>query len=59
MSRILNRCRLLKLLAFMGTSGTLLAFPGCGSHWWDYVFDAGAGFLSAQLIKGILGISPV
>jgi len=54
MSRFLSRCPLLKLLALMGTSGTLLAFPGCGTHWWDYAFNAGAGFVASQVIRGFL-----
>ena len=55
MSGFLKRCRLLKLLAFMGTSGTLLAFPGCGTHWWDYAVNAGAGLVTSQVVRGFLG----
>lgn len=44
-----------RLLALTGASGILLAFPGCGSHWWDYAVDFGAGFLASQVAKGFMG----
>lgn len=40
------------LLAGMG--GTLLAFPGCGSHLWEYALDAALGFVTSQALRGFL-----
>ena len=34
--------------------GVLVAFPGCGNHWYDYAFNAWAGFLSSQAFSGFL-----
>ena len=56
MQRIWNHSFQGRLLVLTSASGMLLAFPGCGSRWWDYAIDFGAGFISAQIMRGFLAI---
>lgn len=58
MQRFWSRWHHFKLLALAGSSGILLAFPGCGTNWWDYLINAGAGFVTSQVIGGFVATLP-
>ena len=43
-----------KLVLLAGLGGTLLAYPGCGNHIWDYAIDAALGFMTSQALRGFV-----
>ena len=47
-----------RLAALSLSGGMLLAFPGCGSHWYDYVLNFEAGVVVTQVASQLGGGLP-
>ena len=51
-------CLRVRWLAFFSSGGFLLVFPGCWEQWPRYAVDFGAGLVSSQFVRALLGSLP-